>query len=222
MKMLLKLDLHVHTSHSPDSSTDRDIIAQVVKSRGLDGIAVTEHDIASSFKSDEILVVPGIEVSSRNGHILALGPCKTVPKGLSAEETIELLRAQGCVIVIPHPYDRSCPSIDPLHLGASVDAIETVNSSSIPFESNKRKAENAAKVLGVSMVAGSDSHIPSTIGDAYTLVEATSSSVVGVLDAIRTGRTTPYGSPTNMKNRILSFKTSFTRHCRVFNSKISS
>jgi len=216
LKMLLKLDLHVHTNHSPDSSTDRNIVAQIVKARGLDGIAVTEHDVASSFESDEILVVPGIEVSSRQGHILALGPCEAVPKGLSAERAIELLRAQGCVIVVPHPYDRSSPSIDPLHLGVSVDAIETVNSSSIPFESSKRKAENAAKVLSLSMVAGSDSHIPSTIGDAYTLVEVSSSSVGSVLEAVRAGRTTPYGSPTSIKNKILSFKTSFTSRCKFF------
>lgn len=204
--MLLKLDLHVHTRCSPDAFTDPDVIAQIARKRGLDGIAVTEHDLLSSYRSHEILVVPGIEVSSREGHIVALGACETVPKGLSADQTIESLRGQNCVIVVPHPYDISSPSVDPLRLRNRVDGIETVNSSMIPFWFAKRKSEKAAKTLGVSMVAGSDSHIPSTIGDSYTLLEVSSSTVEGVLESIRLGKTTPCGSSTSVRNRILGLR----------------
>jgi len=200
--MLLKLDLHVHTRCSSDAFTDPAVIAQIAKKRGLDGIAVTEHDLPSSYRSNEILVVPGIEVSSREGHIVALGAYEAIPKGLSADQTIELLRGQNCVIVVPHPYDISSPSVDPLRLRNRVDGIETVNSSMIPFWFAKRKSEKAARTLGVSMVAGSDSHIPSTIGDSYTLLEVSSPTVEGVLESIRLGKTTPCGSSTSVRNRI--------------------
>ncbi len=204
--MLLKLDLHVHTRHSKDAFTDPEILPQIVKRRGLDGIAVTEHDLLSSYRSDEILVIPGIEVSSREGHIVALGVHEGVQKGLSADHTIESLRGQNSVIVVPHPYDISSPSVDPLRLRNSVDGIETVNSAMIPFRFAKRKSEKAAKILGVSMVAGSDSHIPSTIGDAYTLLEVSSPSVEGILESIRSGKTTPCGSSTSIRNRILGLR----------------
>ncbi len=200
--MLLKLDLHVHTRCSSDAFTDPDVIARIARKRGLDGIAVTEHDLPSSYRSNEILVVPGIEVSSREGHIVALGAYEGVPKGLSADQTIELLRGQNCVIVVPHPYDILSPSVDPLRLRNRVDGIETVNSSMIPFWFAKRKSEKAARALGVSMVAGSDSHIPSTIGDSYTLLEVSSPTVEGVLESIRLGKTTPCGSSTSIRNRI--------------------
>lgn len=209
--MLLKLDLHVHTSHSQDSSTDPKALGQIAKSRGLDGVAVTEHDFFSLIESNDILIVPGIEVSSNEGHILALGTNDVVPKGLTARDTIELLRRQNCVIVIPHPYDRSSPGIDPLRLGSNIDAIETINSSAIPFGSCKKKAEAAARLLRLPMVAGSDSHIPSTIGDAYTQVEVSSPSIESVLESIRYGRTTPCGSATSIRNKILSYYTGLAK-----------
>lgn len=211
MRLLLKLDLHVHTKNSPDASTDPGVVGQIAKSRGLDGVAITEHDLCSPIKSSEILIIPGIEVSSREGHVLALGANETVPKGLPARDTIELLRKQSCVTVIPHPYDRSSPSIDPLHLRCDVHAIETINSSVIPFSSCKKKAETAARILELSMVAGSDSHIPSTIGDAFTLVETSSPSLASVLESIRSGRTTPCGSATSVKNRLRTMQTTLSK-----------
>lgn len=209
--MQLKLDLHVHTRCSHDAFTDPDVIAQIARKRGLDGIAVTEHDLPSTYRSDEILVVPGIEVSSREGHIVSLGAYEPVPKGLSADQTIELLRGQNCVIVVPHPYDITSPSVDPLRLRNRVDGIETVNSSTIPFWFAKRKSEKAARTLGVSMVAGSDSHIPSTIGDSYTLLEASSPTIENVLESIRLGKTTACGSSTSIRNRILGLRMALSK-----------
>ncbi len=209
--MLLKLDLHVHTSRSQDASTDPQAVAEIVRSRGLDGVAVTEHDLFMPLESDRILVIPGIEVSSKEGHILGLGGTMPVPRGLDVKRTIELLHEHGFLVVIPHPYDRSSPGLDPLRLGSNMDAIETINSSMIPFYSCKKKAENAARTLGLPMVAGSDSHIPSTIGDAYTLVDVVSPTVEGVLESIRSGKTTPCGSPTNLRNRVRTLRATLAK-----------
>jgi len=187
------------------------MVGQIARSRGLDGVAITEHDFYSPIESSETLIIPGIEVSSRDGHIVALGTNNGVPKSLSARDTVELLRKQDCVIVVPHPYDRSSPSIDPLHLGCDVDAIETINSSSFPFGSCRRKAEAAARILKLPMVAGSDSHIPSTIGDAFTVVETSSLSAASVLESIRSGKTTPCGSASSLRNRIRTLRATLSK-----------
>jgi len=213
--MLLKLDLHVHTSHSQDALTDPQAVAEIAKSRGLDGVAVTEHDLLMPLESDNILIIPGIEVSSKEGHVLGLGGTTPVPKGLEAKRTIELLHEHGFLVVIPHPYDRSSPWVDPLRLGSSIDAIETINSSMIPFGSCKKKAENAARTLGLPMVAGSDSHIPSTIGDAYTLVETVAPTVESVLESIRSGKTTPCGSSMSLGNRIRTLRTTLAKSLSI-------
>jgi len=209
--MLLKLDLHVHTSRSQDASTDPQAVAEIARNRGLDGVAATEHDLFMPLESDRILIIPGIEVSSREGHILGLGGNRPVPRGLDAKQTTELLHEHGFLVVIPHPYDRTSPWVDPFRLGSNIDAIETINSSMIPFASCKKKAENAARTLGLPMVAGSDSHIPPTIGDAYTLVEVISPTVEDVLESIRSGKTTPCGSPTNLRNRVRTLHTTLAK-----------
>jgi predicted metal-dependent phosphoesterase TrpH len=71
--MRLKIDLHVHTTGSRDAFTEPEQLPTIVRQRGLDGVAVTNHDAFTRVTSSEAIILPGIEVSTRQGHIIGLG-----------------------------------------------------------------------------------------------------------------------------------------------------
>jgi len=172
------------------------------KLRSLDGIAITEHDRTCDLRSKHILVIPGIEISSREGHILGIGITTPVPPGLSSEETLERVRDLGGIAVIPHPYDLACSSVRPRSIRSRPDAIETINSSALFFHAASLLARQDANILSLPMVGASDSHIPETVGDSFTFVDAESRKVEDILEAVRRGRTTPRGGPTSLVNKL--------------------
>lgn len=199
---MLKVDLHVHTTNSKDGHIPPKLLPKLISRKGLDGIAVTDHGVPFKPPGDEVLIIPGIEVSTKDGHLVALGVEGPIEGGLSAVETAEKIRESSGLIIIPHPYDFLGPSVNPFKLRGKADAIETVNSSIFTFSLSRFFAERAALRLNLPAVAGSDAHIPEALGDAYTLIESPSNSVDDVLEAIKKGRTKPYGRATALRNRI--------------------
>jgi len=192
VKQHLRFDLHIHSDHSRDSSLSvDDILKQAVK-KGLDGIAICDHNtVAGSYHAGKrarelnlpLLVLPGIEVSTTEGHLLILGIRENIQPELSPGETIRIAKQKGGVVIAAHPFKiRSIGCVD----GLEIDAVETFNSRCI-FGEN-RKAREMAQVLGKPEVGGSDSHILATIGMGYTEIDAYPDEK-SVLDAIREGRT---------------------------------
>ncbi|MHC1586575.1 MAG: CehA/McbA family metallohydrolase [Candidatus Hecatellaceae archaeon] len=207
----LKIDLHVHTIYSGDSSITLEAAIQAAKTVELDGLALTDHDSCQAWKhigrleGQGVLLIPGIEVSSAGGHILALGVMEPIPPGLPVRETVEEIWRKGGIAVAAHPL---CPFKK--SLGEEVlrevkfDAIETLNASTIPFlySSELKRASMIAEELGLPQVGGSDSHTPETIGKAYTIVEADEPSVKAVLKAIKNGRCIPAGSRISLQDAL--------------------
>ncbi len=204
--MRLKIDLHVHTNHSYDGLTSLEAAIKAAKQRGLNGIAITDHDAIERIRNiskTNIILIPGIEISTKAGHLIALGIKSPIPPNLTALETAKRIRRQGGLVVVPHPYDRlshgmgreDVKSIKP-------DAIEVINSSSLTFSRAKNRNQKLAEELHVAEVAGSDSHIPETIGDAYTIIETNSTKLNEILRAIKNGKTVPEGTKTTLKNRL--------------------
>ncbi len=187
----MRFDLHIHSNHSSDSSLKiDDILKQAVK-RGLDGIAICDHNtVEGSLHGIQrareldlpLLVIPGVEVSTKEGHLIVLGVKENIPAELSSPETIRIARERGGIIIAAHPF-----KIGGIGFGATeADAIETFNSRCI-FGENEQ-AKEMAEALGKPEVGGSDSHMLATIGIGFTDIE-TSSSEVSVLKAIREGKT---------------------------------
>ncbi len=194
-EMLLKIDIHIHTSMSPDASVSIEEIPQILRMKRLDGVAVTDHDRFFNKEIEGTVIIPGIEVSTRQGHLLGLGNVGEITPGLSVDETIRIIHSKDGVAILAHPFDVIRGGIRPAQVTEPLDGIETINSKAHPFRLSKYLAEKTARRLGIPTLGGSDSHIPETIGDAYTCIETRSASVEDVLDAIRHGSANAQGGP---------------------------
>jgi len=198
----LKLDLHVHTNRSSDAFTSPKQLATICRDRGLDGLAITDHNVLARDLSDEIVILPGIEISTLDGHVIGLGVSEAIPRGLSADETIRRIRDLNGVSIIPHPYDLLRSSVRPHRLTVRPDAIEVINSSSFLHSVTWDRARKFAEKEKYPMTAGSDSHIPRTIGRAYTEVECRSKDTGSVLALLRSGAVSPVGRPVRATERL--------------------
>jgi predicted metal-dependent phosphoesterase TrpH len=194
----MKVDLHNHTVHSPDSSTTvRDAIDFALRS-GLDGIAITDHNsVAGSLDglkeaSGRLVIVTGMEISTLQGHLLCFGLKEDVAKGMTMGETIEHVISKGGIAVPSHPFRMGTGAGRSVLQTVKVPALETVNGRNL--NSNNRKAESFAKNAGIGSTGGSDSHSPSEVGRAYTVIEGDGLSAADVIDSIARGRTKGYGS----------------------------
>jgi predicted metal-dependent phosphoesterase TrpH len=198
----LKLDLHVHTNKSSDAYTRLDQLLPNIRRSGLDGLAITDHNILSTDTIEKALIIPGIETSSRDGHIIGIGVPNLVPRGLSADETIQRIRQLGGVSIVAHPYDMYRSAINPEKLTVMPDAIEVINSASMFHSITWKKAREFAERNHLPQTAGSDSHIPETIGKAYTTIDCEDITIASVLDGIKNGSTTPNGLPYTLGDRM--------------------
>ncbi|HDQ08251.1 MAG TPA: PHP domain-containing protein [Methanoculleus sp.] len=190
---MLRCDLHVHTSFSKDGESSVEDCLRVAEERGLDAIAICDHDTVEAVVYAEtlaspVLVIPGIEVSTHEGHMIALGIREPVPDGLLFEDTVARARRMGALVILPHPYHKWRHGValkirDALEM---VDAVESFNSRYITGSAN-RKADRIARELGKPRVAGSDAHNARFIGYGETLVDA-EKDIDAILDAIREGR----------------------------------
>jgi len=197
----LKLDLHVHTNKSSDAFTSPKQLTTICSDRRLDGLAITDHNVLAVDSSDELVILPGIEISTRHGHVIGLGMSEAVPRGLSADETIRRIRDLNGVSIIPHPYDLLRSSVRPHLLTVRPDIIEVINSSSFLHSVTWKRARKFAEKEKYPMTAGSDSHIPQTIGRAYTEIECASKDTGSVLSSLRSGFVTPVGRPVRATER---------------------
>jgi hypothetical protein len=193
--LTLKIDLHVHTIYSYDALiTPKDLIFYA-KKRGLDGVAITDHDRIDGAlkiaKETDFLIVPGTEISSLNGHIIGLNVDELVPPKLGVDETLDRIHEAGGIAIACHPITFFKESLKG-HISRQFDAIEVINSSAFPFNYSVRHTEKIASKLGIARVAGSDAHYGPEIGYAYTLVNA-EHEVDEIVKAIKKGLCSPHG-----------------------------
>lgn len=194
--MALKIDLHVHTCYSFDGFTTlRELIAYS-KKRGLDGVAVTDHDTVRGARklvgNKEIIIVPGIEISTLQGHVLALNVRESVPSNLGLLETIEKIHELGGVAVAAHPSVFLKGLRMRVCRGLSFDGVEVVNAASFPFSVSTYLNRRVAVNLGLPQTGGSDAHTAVEIGFGYTLIDA-DADADEVAEAIRRGATAAFG-----------------------------
>jgi hypothetical protein len=167
-------DFHIHTRFSRDSILSEEKFIRTALERGLTHVAVTNHNnvegavavrdkVAELGLTDQLTVILGEEVSTADGEVVGVFLQRTIPRGLSADETADAIHEQGGLVSIPHPYDpfrqshiREEPLIGLLEAG-KVDMIEVFNSRVTLQRHNLEAAELAARYK-VPGIACSDSH----------------------------------------------------------------
>jgi len=110
---------------------------------------------------------------------------------------------------VPHPYDPVCECVKIRQLKARPDAVETVNSDAVSFHISNWLARRDARKFALSQVGGSDSHIPQTVGDAYTVIDSQTTDVRDILQAIKSGKVSAAGNATTMLNKARKLRYKF-------------
>lgn len=162
----MRADLHVHSSYSNDGvSTPQQIVDRAIEV-GLGCVAITDHNSFKAYydvkDNGKIIIIPGEEVSSKEGHILAYGINKEIPRGMSIQDTIDAIHEAGGVAFAAHPYRWWSGLGEKNTLQYDFDGTEARNARSVPRAN--RRSEALAKKIGKPISAGSDAHSPPRIG----------------------------------------------------------
>jgi len=201
---MLACDLHVHTNHSKDGESSIEEILRQAESAGLDAIAITDHDSVEGAKKalaipSSVLIIPGIEVSTQQGHLLVLGVTEVISAGLDVVATVNIARTMGALTILPHPYHVWRHGVARRKKAGmnAVDAVEVFNSRYIVGSANQ-KAARIAKRLSKPCVGGSDAHNAKFVGFGRTYIDA-EKNVPAILEAIRAGRVSYGGRKTPLR-----------------------
>jgi predicted metal-dependent phosphoesterase TrpH len=170
----MRIDLHCHTCYSRDSLTTFDSLVHWMDRRGLDIVAITDHNCVAGAlefraRAPERFIV-GEEIKTCDGELIALFLTEKVPPGLSVADTIARVHDQGGVVGASHPLDRlrgEAMGRQKLQaIRAGLDFIEIFNARVI-FPGDNRMAREMAVRWGLPGSAGSDAHAPFEVGRAY-------------------------------------------------------
>lgn len=197
--MICKIDLHVHTAASPDGLSSLEELTAAARAAGLDAVAITDHNLctAAPQRLNEVLLIPGCEVSTRQGHITGLfldGPLDLeglrkngLPQG---GEAIEEIHRRGGVAVLAHPYQS--PNAIPEDFDFRPDCVEGANArAALKVKDANERAAALAGRWGLPAVGGSDAHSRYEVGNAYTQAEAAALTPEALKAAVLTGNCAP-------------------------------
>jgi hypothetical protein len=181
-------DFHIHTRFSRDSLLPEEKFIRLAIERGLTHVAVTNHNnvegaiavrdkVAELGLEDRLTVIPGEEVSTADGEVVGLFLTKTIPRGLSANETADEIHRQGGLVSIPHPFDpfrgshiKEGPLRNLAEMG-KVDAVEVFNCR-VTFQRHNLEAAEFARRYEIPGIAASDSHSSFEIAMAFNAMPA--------------------------------------------------
>ena len=199
--MSFKIDLHTHSFFSADGVSSPEQLIAAAREKGLNGVAITDHNTCDAMTYlldqglmreeglpvDDFLIIPGVEVTTAEGHLLCIGATLPNLKGKPAREVCELIHDRGGLAIPPHPYDlfRAGIRFNTLET-LPVDAIEVFNAATTLRRYN-RYAFKYAQVRKLPMTAASDAHHYAAVGTAYTILNTSDFSVKGILEQIVKG-----------------------------------
>ncbi|MEM3770257.1 MAG: CehA/McbA family metallohydrolase [Candidatus Bathyarchaeia archaeon] len=188
---MIRADLHIHTMFSSDASIHPKIIVeQLFAHPRIKAAAITDHNTVKGYYKvlelakayQDILIIPGIEVSSFSGDLVLLGIAEVPPQPWTVENVIDFAHDRGGLVVAAHPYRA-------FGLGDSaknydIDAVEVLNGGC--SRQLNMLAEELANTMALPGVAGSDAHRADELWTVYNEIQA-STDLDEILKAIKRG-----------------------------------
>ncbi|MCC7552647.1 PHP domain-containing protein [Candidatus Micrarchaeota archaeon] len=170
---MIKVDLHIHTIYSRDSLNSLENIVKICEEKNIIP-AITDHNSVKAIKEikkefPNFRFIPGNEIKTVQGEIIALFCDEKIPENLTAEKTIELIHKQKGLAIAVHPFAKYRSGLNNPKLIKMCDIIEVFNSRSTTKEN--QKAEEFAKKNKMISCVGSDAHFLFEIGNAYQEIE---------------------------------------------------
>ena len=231
-----RADLHMHSTYSDGIATIEQILHQVEHHSRLDVIAITDHDvIEGSLRARDLWArgnyrfdfVVGEEISTKEGHMLALFIEKRIPPHLSIERSIDLVHEQGGLAIVAHPLNRifrhSCQRevLDRIYASKDVwlDGIETWNASFCGIYANRLAMSTNRRVYGWPELGNSDAHTLNAIGRGCTWFEG--SNAQNVRASIEAGLTAPGGKLWRMNDYLVLAGHHINKHRRLYRQSIA-
>ncbi len=210
--------MHIHSNHSKDGKSSVKKILEVALRRGLDALAITDHDTVSGSLEAievvreehlEIVVIPGIEVSTLDGHLLIYGVKKDIDPSMSMSETIKEVKKHSelTLTAVAHPFQFYRHGCVKFWIAKQADAVEVFNAKYIVGICNLL-SQALAKFYRKPGIAGSDAHVAEEVGRAVTVIDDSvlnsrrrGEEVTRILNAILSGKVVEVrGSRQNFHN----------------------
>jgi predicted metal-dependent phosphoesterase TrpH len=214
----------------PDSVEEPKNIIRSAKKRGLDIIAITDHNtIRGGLETKKlekeygVKVIVGSEIMTKEGELLGLYLNEEIPKGLTAEETVEKIHEQGGLAVAPHPYSPICHALGDRIFNLKLDGVEVFNAyhrDGIINNIALKKVVNNYHKKPVAFIGNSDGHLAKMVGNGYTIFEG--SSKEDLYNSIVKRKTSFGGAPTPLRDIIIwSYKMVYTSEKTIIKSMTS-
>lgn len=173
---MYKIDLHTHSTASPDGGITPEQYAQIIEDGLLDYVAITDHNtITGALEIKKQLgrrIIVGEEIEAQEGEIIGLFIKESIPANLTALETVQYIKQQGGLVYIPHPFEtvRKGISQDTLRqIMDFVDIIEAYNGRAV-FQNKGPEATKVSRLNNIPVAASSDAHGVKGIGTAFSQV----------------------------------------------------
>lgn len=178
----LTYDLHLHSQFSQDSLVDIRKLPKIVRKKGLNGIAITDHKSLNGYrylknKIDDFLIIPGMEIETELGEIIGLFITEEINPNLTDfVDVMDDIKDKDGIAVIPHPFDRYRSNhlkVDIMnhdYIRQNINAVEILNSRII----NKKfiyEAMQFCQFFNLAETGGSDAHTNWEVGNGYTFIE---------------------------------------------------
>lgn len=202
MSYSLKAELHCHSNNlnirniytpliNDSAQTVEEIVDRCIK-QDIRILSITDHDSLSGYfaaqkyiedNNIDILLIPGMEITTKQGHVLAYNITEEIPPKLSAQKTIDLIHQQKGIAIVAHPFMIKSTGNKLFNL--KPDAIEGLNAAIPMFANNK--AISAANKMQLPYTSSSDAHNISAVGDGCTVFPSNTKTVEDFISCIKTG-----------------------------------
>ena len=200
---MIRADLHIHTTYSDDSTvTPKALVEKLATHSSIKVAAVTDHDTVKGLNETrklaaaypDILIIPGVEISTTEGDILVLGAEETPTHPWTVENVLDFARDNEYVSVVAHPYREY--GMGEAAKNYRFDAIEVLNGESSPHAN--KMARELAKTMRLPGIAGSDAHNPSEPLTVYTEIQV-GLNLEEILKAIKKGLVTTHSATRSIR-----------------------